>query len=102
MSSKERFVILARDFLDSYNPQPRGAVVILDCILAVPEKLIDSRNEQEELQSLRCVAWAFVQDAAVLDSMMIHWTPADLQNYSWHSEVDIAAWIKNWWAINVK
>lgn len=91
MSDKERFVIMARHFLDSFNPQPTRAVVILDCILAFPQEFLVGNPEYNN--TLRHMAHSFVQDAYRFADMIgfpgSRFTP--------YSIPDIAIWLKNWW-----
>lgn len=87
MKPKERFVILARYFLDSFNPQIDYAIVILDAILAVPSEKIETFPNHD---SLRHFAHAFVQGCVGLQQKRpVVGTPA--------MPKIIATWLNEWW-----
>lgn len=83
----DRFVCLARYFIDSYNPKPTNFPALLDCILSVPDDLIPLEPCGRYFAHSFCRA-AF---AAI----------AGEEPASWISIKEVSDWLKEWVATNV-
>jgi hypothetical protein len=93
MKPKERFVILAQSFLDSFNPKLDYAVVVLDCILAVPPEKIETIPGCH--QTLRHFAHAFVRGCEGLKQK--GGNPGRKVAVTTAMPKIIADWLNEWW-----
>lgn len=94
MSRKERFVRLCEFFLNGFNPRMRNHVIILDCILGVPDYLFDRFDGP----SYRHLAYNFVHWCVKFGNK--EGNDDSVSSYPQNEESKLLEWTREWWKEN--